>query len=165
MGSIDFTAVVFGASFVAFIFLMNLFFFSPMEKFFKKRENLIDGNQKKAKELITDFEGKVESYEEKLAEARSKASEILASAIEESKVKKESIVNEALKEIEASRNSALVEIESNRKDLVAELSGTIREISALMTEKILEQNYKLDISEEKIKSVLDDGNGKVEALA
>ncbi len=151
MDPIDFTTLAFIPSFIVFIILMNMVFFKPVKKVLAERDTVLDSDKNRTKDAILQAESKVEHYEEALAEARHKASEILSKSNEEAHRKKQELVMANSDELRAKKHSASETLESEKDKAISNLSSTIREITALMVGKILHQEIDINLSDEKIK--------------
>lgn len=139
MVSIDFTLVIFTASFLLFLALMNLLFFKPVFKTINLRESKINADLEKLKTLRSDMESRLEADEAMmiLKESRSKASELIAKAREEAISKKDDFLNKILTQVKEKKSSALSNLENERLSCLSSLESSVQEIAELIFKRVI----------------------------
>ncbi len=139
MVEVDLTAVLFAASFIAFVLFMQLIFFGPVGKNIGKRETAIEADKQKTLDLIKQIEFQIAQFKEdpEIIAARREASELVSTAKQEASDSKQKIVAENATELKATRERQLLALEAERDQVIKNLEAPIKEVTRLMVSKLL----------------------------
>lgn len=137
---INFTLVLFAASFLVFIYLLNLTLYKPVGKIIEERKNLIDGEHTSAKALSEKANNLLESYKNQIKTARHDAQNIIQEIILQAQKKKEEKIFILNSELSKEKETAIKQINEEVKVTMKELEGKINTLTDLITQKILGTN-------------------------
>ena len=134
MISIDWTMLVQFVNFLVLMAVLNILLYRPLRSVMNSRQEAIDGGYQKACDLESSISEKMESYENKLQQAKLEGSEEAASLRSEA-AKEESVVlgdarSAADKSLAALKSSVAVEAEEARKILNKETKTLARVIAS-----------------------------------
>lgn len=119
----------------------------PLTKKMEERKNLIDESLDRAKEIETNFKMSEIKFEEKLAEAKKEANNIIAGAGEEAARLQEKMKEKTKDEVAALVLQAKKNIEIEKTEMQTSLRKETVEIVVTAMEKIL--NEKMDDKKDK----------------
>jgi F-type H+-transporting ATPase subunit b len=120
------------------------FLFQPVKKVMDQRRAEVDAQYAKAEEARRAAETDREAWNEKMDSARDRANAILARAVETATNRSDKIVAEARDRAEGLIRQANYEIELERKKAVAGIRQEIVDVSAALTEKMLEREIRTE---------------------
>jgi len=124
--------------------IIKKFLFKPVNRVLKERQDAIkeqyDSAEKAEKEALSN---KV-SWENKLESAKDEADDILKTATENADKRSEKIIAEAKEKAEAILKRAEAEAELERKKAEDGIKKEIVNVSAVLTEKMLEREINID---------------------
>lgn len=134
---INFTLVLFAASFLVFIYLLNMTLYKPVGDVIEKRKSLIDGEYAKGKELTQKANEMLENYKEKIKLARHDAHLIIQEATKQAQKLKEEKVSQLLVTLNQEKAESFRKIEEEKRLVMQKLEGEIKTLTDLITNKIL----------------------------
>ena len=139
MLSIDFTIVVFTASFLLFVVVMKLAFFDPVKKIILKRESSIEENLAESKEALSKIDSSTEDENpvDIIRKSKLEAQEIVNQAITESNKERQEMVNRELNDIRANAQNSIIELEKEQRDILGNLDSHVKELSKEALDKLL----------------------------
>ena len=109
MLTLDFTLVIFTASFILFVIVMKLAFFDPIKKVINAREK---------------------SIEENLAESK---------AVNESSQERQEMVNRELRDIKANSETSIIELQKEERNILKNLDSYVEELSKNAIDKLMSE--------------------------
>ncbi len=138
MVELNFTFVLFLASFLAFIFLMNLFFFAPVKKVIGAREDLIQKNIEETNAIAQKLDEQVmdSSAESILKTARENAQKILGTASQEAEKTKSSLIEENSTKLKTMYKEHMKGLDQEKQAISSEISKICNEVADIALEKI-----------------------------
>ena len=134
---LNFTLVLFAASFLVFIYLLNLTLFKPLGKIIEERKNLIEGEHSKAKELFGNATSLIESYKQKIKSARIESQNLIQEAVNEGKKKRDEKVSVLMAELNKEKETSLKTINEEKDAAMKKLEGEIKQLTDLITNKVI----------------------------
>lgn len=134
------------------VWLIKKFLFKPINNVLKKRQELADKEISEAKTAKETADGLRQQYEASMADAQSKATEIVQSAQKEAQARADGIVQKAETEASEIRSKAEADIAQEKKkalnDVKNEIGGLAMDIAGKVVEKeINEEDHKKLIDE------------------
>ena len=133
-------------------YLIKKFLFKPIRNILEKRREMADAqlsDAAKAKEEALTMKAE---YEENMAQARTKANDILAHATKTANAQSEEIIQEANRQANALKVKAENDIEQERKKAVNEIKDEIGSLAMDIAGKVIER----EISEEDHRKLIDE---------
>ncbi len=139
MVEINFTALVFTLSFIAFLGLMQLVFFTPVATKINLRESEVARDKNKTKSLIQEIEDKISKFKDdpEVLAARKEANELINAAKTEAHEAKSKLVAEVSVELKDRKDSSAKSLQQERDLIIKNLEGPIKEITSLMVAKLV----------------------------
>ena len=134
---LNFTLVLFAASFLVFIYLLNLTLFKPMGNIIKDRKNLIEDEHSKAKGLLENASSLIEAYTKKIKSARIESQHLIQEAINEGKKKRDEKVSTLMAELNKEKEASLKKINEEKEAAMKKMEGEIKQLTDLITNKVL----------------------------
>ncbi len=125
------------ANFIVLIFLLNLILFRPLQRIFNKRQDGIDGNLRRAKEMNEKREEILRNLNRELTEANLRARNLFNEILEEGKAKQMEFIASAEKESRALLEKAKREIEVETEKAKISLRKEIEDISEEIVKKMV----------------------------
>lgn len=122
--------------------ILKKFLFKPVKKVLAERQEMIDSRFESAKQAEEKAENAKKSYEEKLAGAEAEASEILKAANKKAERRSDKIVSSAKLKADDIIRQAQNDAKLEKQKAESEIKHEITEVSAMLTEKILEREIK-----------------------
>ncbi len=130
---------------LALLFLaVKKFLFEPVKKVMDQRRAEVDDQYAKAEEARRDAEAKREAWEYKMDDAHTHAKAILNRAVETANTRSDKIVADARERADSLMRQAHYEIELERKKAEAGIRQEIVDVSAALTEKMLEREIRTE---------------------
>lgn len=139
MVDINFTFVLFTASFIIFMIAMKLAFFDPVGSVVKGREAEIEENLQASKESMEKVSGPgsdLDKATEILTKARQESQKIISDAVNKANNERNAQVEKALEDINSKLNENVQALQREEKDLLANLDNQVEEIAELAVKKI-----------------------------
>lgn len=122
------------AIFVAVMLLLNKLMFRPFVELLKAREARIDGNHKEAATLLEQAREAIETYETRIATARTEANQVRLASRAEAKREQEAILAAAseagARQVEEIRARIGAELTQARQSLRADAEHMSRDLAA-----------------------------------
>jgi F0F1-type ATP synthase membrane subunit b/b' len=131
---LNFTLVLFAASFLLFLGLMYFCFFRPLGLLINRREADIANNRKKAESIMGNLNARIKEYEDNsvLKVAREEVAALIDSVKKEAKQVKEKHVQASAKELKQRIDETIASIERDKESITLSLKGSIGEVGKLM---------------------------------
>ena len=134
---LNFTLVLFAASFLVFIYLLNLTLYKPVGNIIEKRKNLMESDYNKAKSLVNEANKMLEDYKNQIKKARHEAHSVIHEmTLSAQKVKEEEIQKLFVKLAKEKENSLLL-LEKEKKAALAGLESDIKVLTDMIVNKVL----------------------------
>lgn len=133
-------------------YLIKRFLFKPINEILAKRKAMADAQLRDAETARTEAEAIKAEYEKDMAEARSKASDIIVSAQKTATAQSDKILQEATAAAAALKEKAQSDIEQEKKKAVSEIRSEIGGIAMDIAGKVIER----EINEEDHKKLIDE---------
>ncbi len=139
MVEINFTALVFTLSFIAFLGLMQLVFFAPVATKINQRESEVARDKNKTKTLIQEIEEKISKFKDdpEVLAARKEANDLINAAKTEAHEAKNKLVAEISTELKERKDTNAKNLQQERDQIIKNLEGPIKEITSLMVSKLV----------------------------
>lgn len=147
---------------VILFLLVKKFLYKPTQRMLAKRQSTIDGEYSAAKQAKDEALADRAAYEEKLKNAKQEADDIIKSAVDIANERKQEIVDEAKAKAQGIVRQAQIDAELEMKKAEHGIKKEIVDVSALLTEKMLEREINADDHKGLIDSFIDgmgDENG------
>ena len=139
---LNFTLILFAASFLIFIYLLNLTLYKPVGEIIEDRKKLINGDYSKSKELTVQASHLLENYSAKMKSARIDAQNIIQEAVFQAQVVKNEKVSILLASLAKEKEIAIKQIEEEQKAVMKQLESQIKALTDLITSKVLGEEEK-----------------------
>ena len=140
MVEINFTFVLFTASFIAFILLMKLAFFDPVRNVIQERESAIEKDLEESKLAIADI-AKADSGDSSptqiLKEAKLKSHQIVSDVMNEANKERLEMVNKELKSLKANTDNTILGLEKEQNEILKNLDSYVSELSKEALDKLM----------------------------
>lgn len=149
------------ANLAILFFLVKKFLYKPVKNMLEKRRADIDKEYSDAENARAEAIRDRDAYAEKLSGAKSEADAIISSAVSVAKARENEIVEDARKEAEGILHKAREDAELEMRRAESAIKDEIVDVSALLTEKLLEREINKDDHKELIDSFIEeigDGN-------
>ena len=137
MLEINFTLVLFAASFLVFIYLLNLTLYKPVGKIIEERKNLISSEHDKAKELRSKAKKILEDYTKEIKFARQNGQSIIQDTIDQATLKKEEKTYLLMDTLSKEKEEALKQIKIEQEKIMKALENQLKTLTDLITTKVL----------------------------
>jgi F-type H+-transporting ATPase subunit b len=134
------------------MYLIKRFLFKPINEILAKRKAMADAQLSDAAKARTEAEAMKAEYEKDMAEARSKASDIIVSAQKTASAQSDKILQDATAAAAALKEKAQNDIEQEKKKDVSEIRSEIGGIAMDIAGKVIER----EINEEDHKKLIDE---------
>ena len=134
------------------VYLIKRFLFKPINGILEKRRAMADAQLSEAEKARSEAEAMRTQYEQDLAQARTKAGEILSSAQKSADARSEEILRDADRQARAIRQKAEAEIAQERKNAVNAIKAEIGSVAMDIAGKVIER----EISEEDHRKLIDE---------
>ena len=126
------------------IYLIKRFLFKPVNKILEERKALANAEIDSALKEKTEAEAMKAEYEQNMAEAKTKANEILVSAQKTASVQSEEILREANAQATAIKAKAESDIAQEKRKAVNEIKDEIGGMAMEIAGKVIEREIKED---------------------
>lgn len=138
---LNFTFVIFTASFIVFIGLMKLVFFGPVERVINKRESFVADNINASKSSLQKIEAQIADTDASsiLIKARQDSQKILSQAIEEANKEKSKLVGDAVRANKDMIINNVIGLEKEENEISKNLSAHIKEVSSAAIAQLMSE--------------------------
>lgn len=133
------------------LLILKKFLFKPVTNALNKRQSSIDTQYKEAEEARSSAEQSKKELEEQLSAAKDTADEIIKSATDAAERRGDKIVGDARDEADTIIRQARADAELEKRKAEEDIKSQIVDISALLTEKMLER----EINKEDHRKLID----------
>lgn len=133
-------------------YLIKRFLFKPINEMLDKRREMADAQIRDAQKAKEEASAIREEYEQNMAEAKTKANEILTSAQKTASLQSEEILHEAAKQAAALKEKAEKDIAQEKRKAVNEIKDEIGGMAMEIAGKVIER----EISETDHKKLIDE---------
>lgn len=124
------------------IWLVKKFLFKPVMSVLEARENEIKNMYDQAESVKNDAYGLKKEYDEKLADARGEAEEIVKSAVKTAKTSSDEIIFDAQEKAAAIIERANEKIFIERKSAINDAKNELSDMALTIAEKVIERDIK-----------------------
>lgn len=135
--------------------ILKKFLFKPVKKVLAERQKIIDDQFESAKLAENDAMRSKKSYEEKLANAGAEAAVIIKEANAKAEHRSDKIISQAKHKADDIIRQAQTDAALEKKKAQSEIKHEITEVSAMLTEKILEREIKASDHRDYIDSFIE----------
>ena len=143
---INFTLILFAATFLVFIYLLNLTLYKPVGEIIESRKRLIDGEYAHAKELTQRANEILENYKIKIKSARHEAHTVIQNITNQAQKSKEEKISQLLVTLNKKKEESFREIQEEKKIVMQKLEKEIKVLTDLITNIILGTGEKTLVS-------------------
>lgn len=133
----DYTLLVQGALFLTLVFLLNVLLYKPILSIIDRRKKQLEESENEIRLFDENAEKKVAEYEEKLRQAKLKASEAKKEVIQEGVNQANNIIDAVRNEIPAIAREFQQKMDQEVAKAKAVLDGNSRQLSLEIAQKIL----------------------------
>lgn len=141
------------------VWLIKKFLFKPVNNMLEKRRKLADQEITDAREAKTRADSLKEQYEASIADAQTKATEIVQSAQKEAQARADGILQKAQDEAASMKSKAEADIAQEKKkalnDVKDEIGGLAMDIAGKVVEKEINEEDHKKLIDEFIRNVGD----------
>ena len=134
---LNFTLIFFAASFLVFIYLLNLTLFKPVGKIVEERKKFIEGEHQKAKDFSKEASDLIDSHKQRIKSARIEAQGIIHEVTNEGKKRKDGKVSALLTELNKEKEASLKKINEEKEVAMKKMEGEIKLLTDLITNKVI----------------------------
>lgn len=141
MVELNFTFVVFMASFILFLIVMKLAFFDPIKNIIQDREKAIEADLAESKAALEQV-GKSAEKENPaniIRKSKLEAQEIIGKAVSESNKERQEMVNRELKDIQANAENGVIQLEKEKRAILTNLDSYVSELSKEALDKLMSE--------------------------
>ena len=142
-------------NFLILVVVLRAVAYKPIVKMLKDRENTIAASLKKADDDAAKAEAALKEYQDQLANARTKAQDIVDKAEKRAQEDHEAFVQATQKEIAQMKEAAEQQIQRERQQAVEQLKGEMITLSLAAASKIVSKNMDADENEKLIGEFID----------
>ena len=143
-------------------FVAKKFLYGPVKKILVDRQNTIDSRYEAAEKAESDARENKKAYEEKLSGAKEEADSILQSAVNDAKAREKEILDQAKDQAEGILRRAEENAALEMKKAENAIKEEIVEVSAALSEKLLEREIKTEDHKDLIDRFIDEIGGENE---
>ncbi len=137
MLSVDETLIIQLVIFLVGLFLLNRLVFRPLIGVWDRREELTAGTLREAEEMTRNAEGAIAEYNEKIAEARTQATETRNELRQQGQGESSRMLLSAREAAQAELEGARGTLESETAKIRADLQGEIESLAAEISDRVL----------------------------
>ncbi len=134
---LNFTLILFAASFLVFIYFLNLTLFKPVGKVIEKRKELIEGEHLQAKDLRDEANKLLDNYTKQIKLARQESQGLIQESINQTQKIKQEKINVITTELSKEKEEALKQIKKEQEIALKQLEAQINLLKDLITNKVL----------------------------
>ena len=129
---------------VILFIIVKQFLYKPVKKMLAQRQSTIDGRYREADDAKSEALSAKEAYNAKLEAAESEAETIVKSAVETARARENEIIAQAKMDAKGIIEEAQKDAELELRKAEATVRDEIADVSALLTEKLLEREINKD---------------------
>ena len=133
----DYTLLVQGVLFLTLVFLLNILLYKPILSIIDRRKKQLEESENEIRLFDENAEKKVAEYEEKLKQAKLKASEAKKEVIQEGANQAKKIIDAVRNEIPVMAREFQQKMDKEVEKAKAVLDGNSRQLSLEIAQKIL----------------------------
>ena len=133
----DYTLLVQGVLFLTLVFLLNILLYKPILSIIDRRKKQLEESENEIRLFDENAEKKVAEYEEKLQQAKLKASEAKKEVIQEGANQAKNIIDAVRNEIPVMAREFQQKMDKEVEKAKAVLDGNSRQLSLEIAQKIL----------------------------
>ena len=133
----DYTLLVQGVLFLTLVFLLNILLYKPILSIIDRRKKQLEESENEIRLFDENAEKKVAEYEEKLKQAKLKASEAKKEVIQEGENQAKNIIDAVRNEIPVMAREFQQKMDKEVEKAKAVLDGNSRQLSLEIAQKIL----------------------------
>ena len=133
----DYTLLVQGVLFLTLVFLLNILLYKPILSIIDRRKKQLEESENEIRLFDENAEKKVAEYEEKLKQAKLKASEAKKEVIQEGANQAKNIIDAVRNEIPVIAREFQQKMDKEVEKAKAVLDGNSRQLSLEIAQKIL----------------------------
>ncbi|HQH17855.1 MAG TPA: ATP synthase F0 subunit B [Smithella sp.] len=133
----DYTLLVMMAIFIIFMFILNALLYKPILSIIDRRKKQLEESENEIRLFDENAEKKVAEYEEKLKQAKLKASEAKKEVIQEGANQAKNIIDAVRNEIPVMAREFQQKMDKEVEKAKAVLDGNSRQLSLEIAQKIL----------------------------
>ena len=133
----DYTMLVQGVLFLTLVFLLNILLYKPILSIIDRRKKQLEESENEIRLFDENAEKKVAEYEEKLKQAKLKASEAKKEVIQEGANQAKNIIDAVRNEIPVMAREFQQKMDKEVEKAKAVLDGNSRQLSLEIAQKIL----------------------------
>ena len=137
MLQIDFTLVFFAASFLVFIFLLDLVLYKPVGRVIEARKDLVEGGFSQSKELSEKADELMEKYKAALKRARIESQNLIQEVVLQAQKLKEEKIQKLVEELNKDKEVVLTQIKKEKEAANKEIVNKINILTELITAIVL----------------------------
>ena len=141
---------------VIIFLIVKRFLYKPAKRILAKRRETIDGEYSAAQEAKEQAMNDKAAYEEKLNTAKQEADGIIKSAVDTANERQQEIISEAKEKAQGIIRQAQSDADLEMRKAEHTIKREIVEVSALLTEKMLEREINSDDHKELIDSFIEE---------
>lgn len=162
--SVNFWQIIISLANLVILFLvLKKLLFKPVQNVLEQRQNTLDSKYESADKSVAEAEENKKAWEEKLRNANDEADTIIKTASEDAKNRGNRIVLEAREQADSIMRQAQTAAELERRKAEDDIKKEIVNVSAALTEKILNREISIDDHRDIISSFIseigDDNDG------
>jgi F-type H+-transporting ATPase subunit b len=151
------TLVIFVASFLVFMWLLNQIMLKPVGAAIEQRDKLIETEVEAGKTARLEAQQLLTGYEEDLRKIRHDAHSIIAKATEEATRERTSALERVFKDGQSKLDKAKNDIAAEREKLIDALVGEEKELVETITRKVLgDESVQVSLDSSQVRRTLEE---------
>ena len=140
-------------AFTVLYILLRTLVLPRMQSIFRRREQKISGDLKRAEELQLEVQNILEDYTRAVAEARKDASKVIADAITKAEKSAELRMQEFTSEIDATTRNVLKEIDRAKSEGLSNIDQVTIDVASCILEKVLHRKFERKFLQKTLQAV------------
>lgn len=151
----DGTLIVIAISFIIFAAIMHNIFYVPMRTVIDERDDFIKSHLSEAKDVNGKAKELVDDYQQKIDNARKKANEAIEARTRKGKEEKSQIITKATEQAHSELEAAKKEIYSEKDAAIDTLKNDVAPLAQQIISKVLGQSVAISgIDQQKVDKIL-----------
>ncbi len=150
------TYIIFIASFLVFIYLLDEIMLKPVGKAIADRKSLIQEHLEISKSSRLKAESELAAYQERLNSTRHQSAGILNEAAQAAQKVKDDKLKTIQEEGRKKLDKAKAELAEEKKELVEGLVGEELELVSTISKKLLGESVSVNVDRNKVRKVLEE---------
>lgn len=122
--------------------ILKRFLFKPVQNILAQRQAQVDNIYAEAEDSRTSAEGMRRQYEQRLANARDEADEVVRTATQTAQRRSDAIVSEASAQAAHLKRKAEQEIDMERKQMLSDVRSEISDMAVSIASKVVEREIR-----------------------